>query len=117
MYPAIRKIDSQELKAAVIAEAKADNDQIHFPTHVIMKGGQIAGGVCMAGVPLVMVWSHTERMRARDSAFMNGVITSVMNDRGPNGYFIACNDRSPYMGHMDKLGFEPIWPTNLFYTK
>ena len=116
-YPVIRKIDTVELGNAVAEAAKADNDSMAFPTHVVLKDGEIAGGICMAGIPLVMVWNHTQKIKARDSMFINGVIESVMNDRGPEGYFLACNDRSPYIDHMEKLGYRPIWPTNIFYKK
>lgn len=37
-----------------------------------------------------------------------------MNDRGTPAYFIACNDKSNYINHMEKFGYKPVWPTNMF---
>ena len=115
MLPVMKKIDSEEERQAVIQAALADNDRMDFPTHVVLKDGEIAGGWCMAGIPLVMAWNHTQKMKARDSFAIKNIAASIMNDRGARAYFIACNNNSPYMGHMERFGFTPVWATNLFF--
>ena len=113
--PVFKKIDSDQERQAVINAAIADNDRMDFPTHAVLRDGEIIGGWCLAGVPLVMAWSHTEKVKAKDSFHIKNIVSSIMNDRGARAYFIACNDNSPYMGHMERFGFQPVWATNLFF--
>ena len=115
--PTVRRIVSEEERQAVVAAAMADSDNMHFPTHVVLKNNEIAGGWCLAGVPLVMMWNDSKRINARESLVLNNMVGAMMNDRGARTYFIACNDSSPYIGYMEKFGYRPVWPTNIFYRK
>lgn len=113
--PIARKIVTEEERLLTIQAAKDDNDSMHFPTHMITKGDQIVGGWCLGGIPLVMVWHDRTAVNVKESMILNNTIYTVMNDRSPNGFFIACNDDSPYINHMAKFGYNPIWPTNMFF--
>ena len=115
--PTVRKITSKEERQAVINAAQADNDAMHFPTHVVMKGDEIVGGWCVAGIPLVLMWNKSTAISAKDSLILNNTAKAIMNDRDQAMYFMACNDNSPYIGHMKRFGFSPVWPTNIFYTR
>jgi len=116
-FPTARRIASEQEHQAVVEAAMRDDDNMHFPTHVVIKNGESAGGWCLAGVPLVMVWHHSQNINARESLMLNNMIGAMMNDRGAGTYFMACNDRSPYIGYMEKFGYHPVWPTNIFYRK
>ena len=115
MFPVFKKINTEEERQAVIQAALADNDRMDFPTHAVLKNGEIVGGWCLAGIPLVLGWSHTEKVKVKDSLVIKNTVNSIMNDRGARAYFIACNEKSPYMGHMERFGFHPVWSTNLFF--
>jgi len=52
--PELRKIVTPEQHLAVVEAAVADNDNMTFPTHAVMKDGEIAGGWCLGGVPLAL---------------------------------------------------------------
>lgn len=112
--PVMKKITSEEERQAVISAALADGDNMQFPTHAIWKGDDIVGAWCLAGVPLTLAWHHTQKMSPRDSFMAKNIAASIMNDRGVKMYFMACNSQSPFIGHMERFGFTPVWATNLF---
>jgi hypothetical protein len=114
MYPKIRKILTVEDQQKAIEAARADNDNMVFPTHIVEKKGEVVGAWSMAGVPLVMTWQKSDSVTARESLILKNTIDSIMDDRGTSSYFIACNSNSNYYDHMQKFGFEPVWPTNIF---
>jgi hypothetical protein len=115
MLPEIRKIKNKEEFESVRKAASEDNDCMQFPTHVVLKNNEIAGGICLGGIPFVMFWNHTKKINARDSMMITNNISSILDNTGIQNYFTACNSHSPYYGHMEKLGYKPVWPTNLFY--
>lgn len=113
-FPKIRRIKSPEERAAVIAAARADNDALDFPSHVLLRDGEIVGGISAGVVPLVMVWNRTDRIGARESAVLPTFYDALMEERNFGKFLIACNARSPYRPHMDRLGYRHVWDTALF---
>ena len=114
-YPVIYKITSKEEQQAVIQAATDDNDAMRLPSHVVMKDGVIAGAYNLGTIPLCVGWHSTTVMNVRDSIIALNAATSIMNDRAPNGYFTTSPSYSPLSNYMEKIGFEAMWPTNLFY--
>jgi hypothetical protein len=114
MYPTVRKILTIEDQQKTIEAAIGDNDNMTCPTHVVEKNGEIVGAWSLAGIPLVMVWHKSDAVSARESLILKNTYDSIMNDRGTPAYFIACNDKSNYINHMEKFGYKPVWPTNMF---
>jgi len=112
--PKARKIRTPEEQQLVINAAIADNDNMTYPTHIIEKGNEVVGGWSLGSIPLVMVWHKSDGINAKESLILNNTFRTIMDDRSPNGYFIACNNNSPYINHMQKFGYSPIWKTNLF---
>ena len=115
--PTIRKIHNLELRDAVAQAARDDNDNMQMPSHVVLKNNEIVGGWQIAQMPLVLAWHHTQKVSAKDSMIINSTVESMMSDNGLNNYWMACNSHSPFMGHMEKFGFNPIWATNIFHKK
>ena len=115
--PILKKITSDEQRIAVVQAALSDNDNMTFPTHVVMKGDKIVGGWCLGGVPLVMCWHSTTEVNAKDSMILNNAVAGIMNDRGVGMYMMACNNESPYINYMERFGLKPVWPTNIFYMR
>ena len=113
--PTLRKINDPKIKDAVAKAAKDDNDNMQMSSHVVLKNNEIVGGWQIAQMPLLLAWHHTKKVSAKDSMIINSAVESMMSSAGVNQYFMACNNHSPFMGHMEKFGFDPIWPTNIFY--
>jgi len=115
--PKARRIKDKEEEALVIKAAIADNDSMTVPTHVIEKNGKVVGGWSLAKVPLVLVWHKSDEINAKESLVLNNTFRSIMDDRGSGPFIIACNGHSPYIKHMEKFGFKPVWETNLFVSE
>ena len=113
--PTLRKIHDADLKEVVAQAAKDDNDNMQMPSHVVLKDGEIVGGWQIAQMPLVLAWHHTQKVNAKDSMIINSTVESMMSTMGINQWFMACNSHSPFMSHMEKFGFNPIWPTKIFH--
>ena len=115
--PVVKKIRTLEEKQKVIDAAIADNHNFSIATHVLTKGDEIVGAWSLGAIPLVAVWSKTDGINGKDSLIMNKTISAIMNDRSPNPYLIACDESSPYINYMDKLGYKHFWKTNLFLSQ
>ena len=114
LFPKVRLIATPEEYQAAIAAARANNDNVQFPSHVVTRRGEIIGAVSLAVCPLVLLWHHSEKVSVRDSLHLKQVYNSIMETKGFNEYAIACNEHSNYNPHMQRLGFKPIWKTDLY---
>lgn len=114
MIPQLNKISSIEEAQKVIEAARSDLDAIIAPTHWVEKNGEIAGAWSINAIPLVLCWHHSKAMGARDSFVMRNTVDALLQDRGVPNYATCCRSDSPYIEHMEKFGYQPIWPTNMF---
>ena len=115
MIPRVIKVQTQAAKQTYL-NAAAD-DPLTAPTHVIYKGDELVGKWNLAEVPLVLVWHHEEKVKAKDSLILNSLQESIMSEKGIDEYYIVVNESSPYTQHMSKLGFEPIHTTKIYKKK
>jgi hypothetical protein len=114
MFPKIRLIKSPEESEYAIEQARLDNDCINFPSHVTERNGEIIGAASLNVLPLMLMWNHSKKISARDTLHLKQVYDSIMETKGFSQYIVACNKSSPYSSHMKKLGFKPVWDTELF---
>lgn len=114
IFPRVTLIGSKEEEAGVLEAARADSDAICYPTHKVERDGEIIGAASIGRVPLLLLWSHSQKVRVRDSLHLKRIYDSIMETRGAPRYFVACNEHSPYHPHMRSLGFKPIWKTVIF---
>lgn len=112
--PKVRKINSEAERQAVLAAAKADNDGIVLPTHLVEKNGEIVGAASLCVLPVLMVWSDSKKVGPKDSLILNHTYQAMLNDRGQNTYVILCNKHSPYNAHMKSFGYQSVWETEIF---
>ena len=115
--PTARKIKSQEELEQVLKAAREDKHNMPTPTHVIEKDGKIVGCWGLGNIPLVSVWHKEGSLGPKESLNLNSTFKSIMDDRGHGVFLIACNEDSPYMPFMEKVGYEPVWKTNLLLSK
>ena len=113
----VRKIKTKEEYEYAQKVAEKDGHSIINPTHALYnKDGDIVGLWSLASVPLVLVWSHTEKMQKIDSIYNNETLAALMDEKGYKEFYIACDKDSPYYEHMDKFGYESLsWDTSVFY--
>lgn len=114
MIPTVKKIVSKEQADALMQAVKQDSDNLDFPTHMVLRGDEIIGGISVGAIPFCTVWMDSEKCDAKDSFQMQSCIESVLNDRGISRYFVACDEKSNYMGHMERFGHKPYWRAVLY---
>ena len=112
--PKVQKIKTKEQMDAVLAASQADNDGCVYPSHVVMKNGEIVGSASIAVLPVLMLWHHSEKIGPRESMQLQNTYEAIMEERGVNQYIILCNKNSPYNSHMKAFGYENVWETEVF---
>ena len=112
----IRKIKTKEEYAYANKMAEKNGHSVPYATHILHnKEGDVVGLWSLASVPMVFVWHHTEKMNRTDSIYCNETIAALMDEKGINNFFIACDKSSPYYKYMDKFGYESLdWETCIF---
>ena len=113
--PKVLKINDPKSLQLVSNLAEEDGDNMKMPTHAVVKGNDIVGGWNLCEVPMVLLWHHSKKVGAKDSLILNQIQESMLSEKGVNQAFIACNSHSPYPKHMEHFGFQPGWPTNIFF--
>ena len=113
--PKVIKINDPESRKAVAKLAIEDNDNMQMSTHAIVKGDEIVGGWNLCEAPVFMMWHHSQKVGAKDTLLLQQIQESMLSEKGINQYFVACNSHSPYYNHVERLGYKPVWPTNIFY--
>ena len=113
-FPTVIKLQTPAEAEQVIAAARANRDALIHPSHAVMRDGEIIGAASIGMVPLLLVWNHTEKVRARDSLHLKLVYDAIMAERGTRRHYVACNQHSPYNAHMKHFGYKPIWTTEIF---
>ena len=113
----VRRIKTKEEYEYASKVSKEDmGNALPHPTHVLYnKEGDVVGLWSLASIPLVLVWSHTEKIKRIDSMYHNETLAALMDEKGYDNFFIACDKSSPYHKYMDKFGYESLnWETSMF---
>lgn len=113
----IRKIRNKKEFNMAVKAAKDDKDNMTCPTHILWRNGEIIGTWSLAAVPLVLLWSHSQKMKKEDSIIYSEMIDTLMEEKGHTNHLLCCNSGSPYFKHMEKFGYESVWNTNVFLKK
>lgn len=111
--PVIRKVRDVADFNRLVEAAAEDEHRVYFPSHVIEKGGEVAGYLGVCSMPILRVWLHREKMKARDTAMAIAVAENLMRANGIEvaGGLIA--KTSPVFPHLPKLGWLPVGETVL----
>ena len=112
----VRKIKTKEEYKYAVKVANENGFKIPYPSHILYnKNGEVAGTWSLANIPLVIVWSHTDRMQRLDSMYHNETLAALMDEKGYSKFLIACDKDSPYYKHMSKFGYKSLdWETCMF---
>ena len=113
-YPSLRRLRTPEQLAALQAAAASDNHAVVHPTHVITRNGEVVGyASILAPVALVNVWLHSQKVHARDSLHLLKVGETLAAETGASAVLFPCSVDSPFIGHMERLGFERLGASTL----
>lgn len=98
----------------LIEEAARDNHRVLWPTHIAMKGDEIAGYASLGTVALVNLWSHSQRMTARDSLTLWKEMEQNARAIGFPAICVPCSPDSPFRPLMPRMGYGFVMESGFF---
>lgn len=103
-YVDVKRLRTEREYTILEARARADNHDVNAPTHFVEKNRNIIG--CFNVGPIVLWWMDSENSNVRDSTIVLKCMEALLHSAGISEYVLFCNSKSPYMGYMEKVGFQ-----------
>jgi hypothetical protein len=113
--PVVRPVSDKLQLAEIRRNAAEDDHYVIAPTHAIYKDDRICGYWSIDGMPTVHLWHDSQRINARDSLYLSESLNQNIINRGHSRFQILCSSESPYFPHVEKLGFVPVFQSNLLF--
>jgi hypothetical protein len=110
-------VGTPEWKAAMhtlVEAAKADNHDVMFATHLIIKNDEIVGYMSICATPFVSTWFDSKKLKVFDTMRAIDQAEAIMRHLGVKHYVTPCAETSPLRGLMEKMGHEKTGETTLF---
>lgn len=108
MFPLVRPLHPGE-HDAVVRAAQANGHGVLLPSHLIDKGGHIAGALGIARVALLHAWAHTEHLRGRDTFHtMNVAENLALNLTGCPLLLVPVSPDSPLVALLQRRGYTQV---------
>ncbi len=92
----------------VIEEAEKDNHVGFIPTHGVVRGKEIIGGVAFRQPWTVDLWMHTQRARPRESAAMVNLTENILIGWGAKEAVYPINPTSPFFTVAESWGMKKL---------
>lgn len=112
-FPRLKPISSREELEALERAAAADNHSVLAPTHLVVRGGDIVGYASIGGIPILNVWVDSQRVKARESAYLLNAAENVAAATGVRRILLPCSQESPFHPLIEKLGYTRLGVTSL----
>ena len=100
---------------ALLQAAAADDHVVIAPSHVATQDGQVVGYASLGSIAVVNVWLDSQRVKALDSLRLLKQAESVAKATGLRQYLMPCAHTSPFLPHMERLGFTKLGYTCLHW--
>lgn len=113
---AVNPIRTEAEYKALETAARADQHGLLYPTHTVLKAGEIVGYGSVFGAPIVNAWMHRTKCNARDTVEAMRHLDELVRAHGRRRYIMSCAKSSPYFPFMERLGFQPLWE-NMFFVR
>lgn len=110
----IRPYGAEDASRLEVAAA-ADNHGVAAPSHVICRGREIIGYLSIGTVPSVYMWLDSKAMHARDTVDVVNFYENYIAGSGASGFFLPVPDASPLRPFVEKLGYNLVAKTTLFF--
>lgn len=99
---------------ALLEAAAADDHKPLNVTHVIARGGEIVGYLCINSLPLYRLWMDSKKTRAADSAKLLFLIENQYRMAGAGVVATIVNGASPFFGLAQRSGYHESEGDRLF---
>jgi len=111
----INPIVTPEHFQRLMAAAAADNHVPIYPTHAVVKDGEITGSLSICAIPVFTFWSHSQKHNARNSLEVFNLGKNLAFEKsGRRPVLTWCPVTSPLYPFMAKLGFREHITTTHF---
>lgn len=108
-------VTTQEQYKRLMDEALTDNHRPIYPTHLVVKDGEVTGSLSVLGIPVVTFWSHSKKMNARGTFDVINIAKNLGRAAsGGKPVMTFCPQTSPIFQFLPKLGFRDVGTTNHF---
>jgi hypothetical protein len=111
-----RPIRNQAELKALVEAAAGDNHVPLFPTHLVWRGGEIVGYLSLLNTPVVNYWSHSQKMRGRESLEFIRWAEAMAACQVPQ-IIVPCAVDSPFFKLMPEMGYTLVGHTAFFVKK
>lgn len=101
----IVKADATNITAAHKAAALDKHGTIGI-TDVVLKNKEVIGHVSLAGVPMVLVWLDTQKVKGRDSLYVMNFLENMAQRCGWKTICVPCVKNSPILPYLEKVGYK-----------
>ena len=106
----IKPVLSAEDGLKVMTAARDDGHFLISPTHKILKGDEIIGGMNLCKLPMVHFWMHSTKAQIRDSLMAIEVGENILAANGQQILFVLNKPESPFAKIMGRIGYTQ-WDT------
>jgi len=111
----LEPIATTEQLSRLLQAAAGDQHWPLYPTHTILRGGEVAGCFSICAMPMVTAWLDTRKMRARDTHQAVNLALHIGHSFARGFPLVThCPTDSPMFPFMKKFGFQPKLTTTLF---
>jgi hypothetical protein len=112
--PQLYRLRTEAELAALQRAAAEDQHTLVLPTHAVLQGGQIIGGLGLPSGALVTVWMDSKKAGALESLLAIQAAETVCREQQLPRALVACADTSPFCAKLPKLGLSRLGVTTLF---
>jgi hypothetical protein len=108
MLPRVVPISNPEELQILERVAASDNHRVIAPSHIVVKGGEIVGYGSIGQIPMVNVWLHSQRVKARESLALLNLAENIAALAGFKVICMPCAEDSPFLPFMERFGYESL---------
>lgn len=106
-FVTLRPAKPDDLRALVDAAA-LDGHRVLAPSHIIDKGGEIAGYIGLNSLPTFQGWFDRGKVKARDSATIFNIVENLCRAQGMRHLALLLPETSDFRGVIDRFGYERL---------
>lgn len=118
IFPTLLPLDGSNSELTELVDvARSDNHAVIAPTHVVRKHEDIVGYASIAGAVPVLTWLHSDKVKARDSLFLNQLAENLVRAQTSKTMIVPCSVASPFNDLMPSLGYQQSGETFKLWLK
>lgn len=103
---ALRAVSLADMEA-LQAAAQSDDHPVIAPTVAMTRGHDFVGYASIGQIPTVIIWLHSQKVRARESYRVLREVEALASQHGPQ-LIMPCARTSPFHPYLPRLGYTAL---------